>query len=220
MTSERPIVVFEHQADGGAGFLGEWLDARGLAWTIVGPGEPAPAAARALVTLGSSRSAYDAEPTWIPAHLDLLREALAAQTPVLGICFGAQALALAAGGSVARAEEPEIGWVTPETDVTELAGPWLAWHLDAISAPVEAAVLAHTARAVQVFQLGRSLGVQFHPEVTAENWAIWTERNRATAPQHLGDPDAFTADVIDRTGELRARQFTLLDWWRRSVLGD
>ena len=214
------IVVFEHQRDGGAGFLGEWLDARGLPWTVVRPGEPVPAGARALITLGSSRSAYDTEPGWIPAHLELLRAALAAQTPVLGICFGAQALALAAGGAVARAGEPEIGWVTPETEVDELAGPWLAWHLDSITAPPQATVLARTARAVQAFRLGRSLGIQFHPEVTAENWAIWTDRNQTTAPQHLGDPDAFAADVAERTGELRQRQFTLLDWWRHTVLGD
>ena len=214
------IVVFEHQRDGGAGYLGEWLDARGLPWTIVRPGETVPAGARALITLGSSHSAYDTEPAWIPAHLELLRDALAAQTPVLGICFGAQALALAAGGAVARAAEPEIGWVTPETDVAELAGPWLAWHLDAITTPTQATVIARTARAVQAFGLGRSLGIQFHPEVTAENWAIWTERNPVTAPQHLGDPAAFAADVAGRTDELRERQFTLLDWWRQTVLGD
>ena len=214
------IVVFEHQRDGGAGFLGEWLDARELPWTVVRPGERVPAGARALITLGSSRSAYDAEPAWIPAHLKLLRDALATQTPVLGICFGAQALALAAGGAVARAADPEIGWVTPETGVAELAGPWLAWHLDATTAPERATVLARTARAVQAFRLGRSLGIQFHPEVTADNWVIWTARNRATALRHLGDPDAFAADVADRTGELRRRQFTLLDWWRQTTLDD
>lgn len=220
MASSTPIAVFEHQADAGAGYLGEWLDARGLAWTVVHDGEPPPDDARALVTLGSSRSAYDTEPAWIPAHLDLLRGALAAQIPVLGICFGAQALALAAGGEVARAREPEIGWVSPQTDEPALAGPWLAWHLDAIAPPADATVLARTPRAVQTFRVGRSLGVQFHPEVTATDWAAWIERNRATAPRHLGDPDAFSADVSRRAGELRDRQFTLLDWWRHTTLGD
>ena len=222
MPEPAPIVVFEHQPDAGAGFLGEWLDARDLPWTVIrdgdGGGGPPPGDARALVTLGSSHSAYDTEPGWIPRHLTLLADALAAGTPVVGVCFGAQALALAAGGSVARAPEPEIGWVRPQTGEPALAGPWLAWHLDAIDPPPGATVLARSPRAVQAFTVGRSLGVQFHPEVTAADWETWTDRNRATAPAHLGDLERFTAAVIAEADVLRARQFALLDWWRETIL--
>lgn len=220
MRSEAPIAVFEHQPDAGAGFLGDWLHARSLPWTVVRDGDPAPDPRElcALVTLGSSRSAYAPEPAWIPRHLDYLRDALASQTPVIGICFGAQALALAAGGSVARAPQPEIGWVRPQTAEPALAGPWLAWHLDAITAPAGATVLARTDGALQAFRVGAGLGIQFHPEVTPASWAAWTERNRATAPEHLGEPAAFAESVAAQAGTLRARQFRLLDWWRQTVL--
>jgi GMP synthase-like glutamine amidotransferase len=159
------IVVLEHQDDDPAGLVGEWLDARAIAWAVVRPEDPEvdPAAAQAIVSLGSSHSAYAAEPGWIARECELLRAALAAETPVLGICFGAQALALAGGGEVAPAARPEVGWVATESDQAELRGPWLAWHFDAITAPAAAVPLASNPAALQAFRLGRSLGVQFHP---------------------------------------------------------
>ena len=72
---------------------------------------PDPAAPDAIISLGSSHSAYAVEPGWIERHRLLLRAALAAETPVLGVCFGAQALALAGGGEVVPAARPEVGWV-------------------------------------------------------------------------------------------------------------
>ncbi|MDQ6803469.1 MAG: gamma-glutamyl-gamma-aminobutyrate hydrolase family protein [Actinomycetota bacterium] len=123
---------------------------------------PGPAAPAAIISVGSTHSAYAAEPEWIARHTLLLPGALAADTPVLGVCFGAQALALAGGGEVALAARPELGWVEPQREQQELAGPWLSWHFDTITAPPAAAVpLARSPDALQAFRLGRSLGIQF-----------------------------------------------------------
>jgi GMP synthase (glutamine-hydrolysing) len=213
------VVVLEHQDDDPAGLVGEWLDARAIAWTVVRPGdpEPDPAAAQALISLGSSHSAYAAEPGWIGRELELLRAGLAAGTPVLGICFGAQALALAAGGEVAAAARPEIGWVAAESDQAELRGPWLAWHFDAITAPAGAELLARNADALQAFRLGRSLGVQFHPEVTPAIWGWWADDEPEIARHHTGDPTRFAASIEACASELRTRVFALLDWWHASL---
>jgi GMP synthase-like glutamine amidotransferase len=217
------VVVLEHQQDDPAGLIGEWLDARGIAWTVVRPQDPPPdpAAPDAIISLGSSHSAYAVEPGWIERHRLLLRAALAAETPVLGVCFGAQALALAGGGEVVPAARPEVGWVEPESEQEELRGPWLSWHSDAITTlPAAAVQLARSPHAVQAFRLGRSLAVQFHPEVTPTIWGWWAESEPEVAQRHAGDPDEFTAGIEARTDELRARVFALLDWWYRSLAHD
>ena len=221
MSSAPAVVVVEHQEDDPAGLIGEWLDVRGIAWAVVHAGDPPPdpATPAAVISLGSSHSAYAPEPEWIARHAALLRAALAADTPVLGVCFGAQALALAGGGEVARAPEPEVGWVEPESDHPELRGPWLAWHSDSIiAAPPAAVELARSPAALQAFRLGRSLAVQFHPEVTPAIWGDWTSSEPEFARRHAGDPERFAAGIAARAVELRARVFALLDWWHSSLV--
>ena len=219
MSNATGVLVLEHQVDDPAGLIGEWLDTRGVAWTVVRPDdpEPDPTIPTAIISLGSSHSAYAAEPAWIARERSFLRAALAAATPVLGVCFGAQALALAGGGEVARAPRPEVGWVDVASGEDELRGPWLSWHSDSITPPPDAVELARSPDALQAFRLGRSLAVQFHPEVTPAIWAWWTQSEPEVAERHLGDPDHFAANLEARTGELRPRVFALLDWWYHSL---
>jgi GMP synthase-like glutamine amidotransferase len=95
--------------------------------------------------------------------------------PFLGICFGGQMLATALGGSVAKAPEPEIGWRTVETNAPGLIdpGPWFQWHVDRFTVPDGVRTVARTSRASQAFAAGRSLGLQFHPELTSSVLTTW-----------------------------------------------
>jgi GMP synthase-like glutamine amidotransferase len=215
------VIVLEHQHDDPAGLVGEWLSARGISWATVPTADPqpAPAAPAAIITLGSSHSAYAEEPRWIPRHVSLLRAALAAGTPILGICFGAQALALAGGGTVAPAARPEVGWVSPGSVHAELRGPWLAWHFDAIELPPGARELARSDDALHAYALGRSLGLQFHPEVTPAIWRSWATGSPEVVERYAGDPAEFAAGVEARAEQVRGRVFTLLDWWREWLGG-
>lgn len=181
----RPMIVIEHQENAPAGLLGEWLGEREIPWENVRATTaplPDPAAAAAIVTLGSEHSAYSPAPEWIGDELRFLRAALAQGTPVLGICFGAQALALAGQGRVARAPGPEVGWVDPQSDVEQLRGPWLSWHYDAIDPPRGAIELARSNGALQAFALGPHLGLQFHPEVTPAIWQGWAQGQPEASP--------------------------------------
>ena len=71
-----------------------------------------------VVSLGAPWSVYDETTvgSWIDGELALLRKAHRLGIPVLGICFGAQALTIALGGTVEAAPRPEIGWVDVDTD--------------------------------------------------------------------------------------------------------
>jgi len=66
---------------------------------------PDPVTFDAVVPMGAPWSVYDRDRigTWIDDELDFLRRAHQAGVPVLGICFGGQALAAALGGKVIRA---------------------------------------------------------------------------------------------------------------------
>ena len=130
-----------------------------------------------IVPLGAPWSVYDTDTigTWISRELEMLRLAIERDVPVFGICFGAQALAVALGGDVRPAALPEIGWYTIDSDQPEsiATGPWLQWHHDVVTVPPGAKELARSEAGPQAFRAGRHLGVQFHPEMTPEVLEPW-----------------------------------------------
>ncbi len=138
---------------------------------------PDPTRYDVIVPMGAPWSVYDHDliGTWTGPELTFLRAAHTAGVPVLGICFGGQALAAALGGSVVASSEAEVGWYAVETDEPGLVetGPWFQWHHDRWVAPDGARTLARTRLADQAFVLGRSLAVQFHPELTPSMLAGW-----------------------------------------------
>lgn len=177
---------------------------------------PDPAAYDAIVPMGAPWSVYD-EATigaWVLEELTFLRRAHEAGVPVLGICFGAQALASALGGSVERAPEPEIGWYAVDTAAPDLveSGPWFQWHHDRFAAPPGSEVLASTPLCPQAYTIGRSLGVQFHPELTPTMLRGWLANGgRTYLDAHGIDADAMLADT-DRTAvDAERRSRALVD---------
>lgn len=132
-----------------------------------------------LVPLGAIWSLYDRSQvgSWIDRELELLRDADEQGIPVLGICFGGQALAAAHGGEVMPAPRPEIGWTPIDTDDPRLvpSGPWMQWHSDRWVTPDGATELARNDVCPQAFVLRRNLAVQFHPEVDEPAITTWIE---------------------------------------------
>jgi GMP synthase-like glutamine amidotransferase len=112
------LLVVEQQPDAPAGLIAEWARERGARVEVLRAPEvgewPAPPADCAVVAMGSDHSVHASSEPWIAREVGFLRDAHAAGVPVLGVCFGAQALAAALGGSVGRAQRPEIGWIDVE----------------------------------------------------------------------------------------------------------
>ncbi len=124
----------------------------------------------------------DEHAPWLVAERRLAAEAIAQDIPTLGICLGAQILALVGGGTVqANGPAPERG-ATPidlkheaRTDPLFSDVPqqtfFMENHRDFIETlPANAVLLASSARCeVQAFRMGEKVwGVQFHPEVPPE----------------------------------------------------
>jgi GMP synthase-like glutamine amidotransferase len=171
---------------------------------------PDPLAFDAIVAMGAAWSVYDHDRigVWVGAELDFLRRAHHAGVPVLGICFGGQALAAALGGTVVRGQRPEIGWTTVETSRPDLIepGPWFQWHADRWVLPDGLRAFARTAAAEQAFTAGRSMGVQFHPELTPQMLGGWLDNMGREHAMALGtDPDRLLAETAAISAEARAR---------------
>ena len=144
---------------------------------------PDPGGYDAIVFFGAAWSVYDEDTigSWIGDEIAFARSAMDLGVPVLGICFGGQMLAAAVGGSVSRAPAPEIGWSMVDTSIPGLidAGPWFQWHFDRFTVPAGVPVLARSALADQAFRVGRTLGLQFHPELTSAVLECWLDNGGA-----------------------------------------
>jgi len=177
---------------------------------------PSPTDYDVIVPMGAPWSVYD-EATigaWVLEELSFLRRAHEAEVPVLGICFGAQALATALGGSVERASETEVGWYTIDTDRPDLVepGPWFEWHHDRWQAPPGAQVLARTEAAEQAFLIGRSLAVQFHPELTPAMLQGWLDNGGDRyLSMHGHDGAALMAETHRGAADADRRSRRLVD---------
>jgi GMP synthase-like glutamine amidotransferase len=112
-----------------------------------------PAGFRFAFALGSDHGAGARNPPWVTRELAWLRHAHQQSLPVLGICFGAQALAVGLGREVRRATRPEVGWVSVQTDDQDLIGegPWFAWHEDVLQLPDVATDIARSDFVTQTF---------------------------------------------------------------------
>ncbi|GAB6897815.1 hypothetical protein JCM9957A_09050 [Kineosporia succinea] len=206
------MLVVEHEKGCPAALFGQDLPAV----TVVRPylGDPLPDTLddhAGLVVLGGEMAAWDDEVApWLPAVRDLLARAVTGRVPTLGICLGAQLLALATGGEVGRGPRgPEVGLteVTARPGTDPFFGAVAAdlgttrWtvrqsHGDAVLTLPPGAELLVTGNIYphQGFRVGEAAwGVQYHPEVTADGFAAWVARG--VAKGRVSDPDAVLGPV-------------------------
>jgi GMP synthase-like glutamine amidotransferase len=211
----RVLVIRHHDVDS-AGFIGEAFEARGATLdTRLFPDDgPLPLidGFDAVVVLGAISSVNDADP-WIAAELAWLTGADQAGVPILGICFGGQALCVISGGRVEKAPRQEIGWTMIDSVAPDRVplGPWVEFHGDRCLLPVGAQVLAANDLCVQAFTVGKHLGVQFHPEVDGAQLKRWLDKGADTEVAREGiDPAEFLAETIRQEPAARTRAARLV----------
>ena len=209
----RRVVVIRHHDIDSAGFIGAAFEARGAELSVhLFPDDgPLPALAPGdvdhVVVLGAVSSVNDPD-AWIAEELAWLGRVVQAGLPVLGICFGAQALCVAAGGRVQAMGRQEIGWKMVDPVDHELIppGPWMEFHGDRCLPPPAAAVLARNETGVQAFSLGRHLAVQFHPEVDGPQLKLWLDAGGDREAEQAGlDPGQLLADTVREEPAARER---------------
>jgi GMP synthase-like glutamine amidotransferase len=172
-------LVLQTQDNCPPGLLDDWAASRGVTLDVLRVDRwerlPGPSDYELAVVLGSDASLAESPRGWVRRLVEWVAAVDAAGLPILGICFGAQVLAAALGGSVIRLSCPEHGWIELQTHDQERvpSGPWLSLHEDAVVLPPRADELARNALGTQAFSIGVHLGVQFHPEVTPSILSRW-----------------------------------------------
>ncbi|MFC8511279.1 type 1 glutamine amidotransferase [Streptomyces sp. NPDC057411] len=231
--SAHPVLVVQHEADAGPGLVGERLREAGLELRVHHPyrGEELPAELSGwagLLVLGGAPNCEDDEAApWLPRVRALVREAVGAGLPVLGICLGSQILAHALGGRVVRRPRgPEVGAVPlrrlPAADADPVLGAVpdgalaAQWHWDEADRLPAGAVPLLTGDdcRYQAFRVGlRAWGVQFHPEVLSDAIADWAGSDGPAVRAAGGDPVGAVASVREAEPELRAVWGAMTEAW-------
>jgi GMP synthase (glutamine-hydrolysing) len=218
----RSILILQHEPMGGPGLIGDYLreakldpDVRSIGDgdRLPGPGEVGDHAA--LIVLGGDMNVdQEADYPFLEPERAVLADALRLGVPTLGICLGAQQLALAAGGDVYRRAAPLLGWgpiqflardgfvadVHPQPHV-------FSWRAYTCRLPDGATMLADTDGEPQIFRVGDvAWGLMFHPEIDKDQVLGWI------------DADKEYVELVHPGGVKRLRSVTKRELLRSAML--
>ncbi len=213
----KPVVIFRHAITEGPGLLGEFLTEKNISWRLVkiDQGEALPDSVldfSGVVLMGGPMSANDDLP-WILPLLALIREAVAADIPVLGHCLGGQLISKALGAVVTKNPVKEIGWGEVNVDDDAEAQRWFGdlksfqvfhWHGETFSLPAGAAHLLSSGYCQnQAYSIGKHLAFQCHIEMTADMVKAWCDVGADEISQAATSPGVQQIPEIQNNLEAR-----------------
>lgn len=215
------VLAIVHQPEAGPGVFADAIRDAGATldtWPVSTLPEPPddPLGYDAVLTFGGAM-----HPDQLVAHPSLaqekavLGELLDREVPLLGVCLGSELVAEAAGGQPRRADTPEIGWYQVETTDEAADDPLMAplaptfkgleWHSYEAPLPPGAVALARSAACLQAYRVGSNAwGIQFHAEVTLEDFEAWLDDYRS-------DPDAVALGLDPERLRAETRE-VIADW--------
>jgi GMP synthase-like glutamine amidotransferase len=172
-------------------------------WSLID--EPAPPRAvreyDAVLIFGGHMNVHEEEKhPWLRREDDVIRDLVAREVPLFGICLGGQLLAKASGARVVRSPEPERGFTRVTLSDTAAGDPVFGalprefdvfnLHGDAFETPASGVELARSRVCTQAMRVGAAAwGVQFHPEVRVPQVEAWfeTAERVADGPRVIGE---------------------------------
>jgi GMP synthase-like glutamine amidotransferase len=232
----KPIAIFRTARSEGPGYFATYLEKRSVQYCLVAldAGEAVPRDARGfagIVFMGGAMSANDAL-AWVAPALELMREAVRNDVPVMGHCLGAQLMSRAFGGAVRANPVREIGWGEVRVADNAVAREWLGelqsfgsfhWHGETFSIPPGATRLLENAHCPnQAFALGKHLGMQCHVEMTPELVESWLktgadEIQAASSSPGVQQPDEIRQDLKGRLDAMHEVANRLYDRWTKGL---
>ncbi|MBS0586867.1 MAG: type 1 glutamine amidotransferase [Proteobacteria bacterium] len=227
----KPVAIFRHIPIEGPGYFATFLDNNHIPWRLIkiDAGEKLPASIdefSGLVFMGGTMSVNDDLP-WIKQELSLIRQAVAADVPVLGHCLGGQLMAKALGGTISANPVKEMGWGEVSVPDNAVAREWFGgltgfnsfhWHGEAFSIPQDATcILSSPYCANQAFAMGMHLGMQCHVEMTERlviDWCSVGAEELASLDEPSVQPlEEIEKDLPERVAALNAVAERLYKKW-------
>jgi len=208
----KPVVIFRHARTEGAGYLGTFLGQNNIPWCEVriDLGHAMPASAKdysGLVFMGGPMSVNDDLP-WINLALNLIREAVSEDIPVIGHCLGGQLMSKALGGVVSANPVKEIGWGEVAISEHAEAKKWFGdaknflsfhWHGETFTLPQGATHLLSSQYCQnQAYSIGNHLAMQCHIEMTACMVETWCQLGEEEVLDSLVSHGVQALDEIQR----------------------
>ncbi|MEJ2389734.1 MAG: type 1 glutamine amidotransferase [Chromatiaceae bacterium] len=158
-----------------------------------------------LVVMGGPMGVYDeGEHPWLVAEKAFLRDTIAAQKPVVGVCLGAQLVAEVLGGRVFRNLYKEIGWLPIELTEEGRRSPLFDglpqrldvfhWHGD-------------------TFDLPPGLGLQFHIESTPDSvqQIVKAGADELVPARYIQSAERILAATAEGYAHINQALFSILD---------
>ncbi|TDK67542.1 type 1 glutamine amidotransferase [Sapientia aquatica] len=186
--------------------------------------------------LGGPMSVNDEENfPFLRQEKELVRQALAADIPMIGHCLGGQLISTALGGTVQKALMYEIGWNPIHVIDAHAARDWFGghtdfelfqWHNETFSVPEGAKLIASNPYCQnQAFTIGeKHIAMQFHCEVKdkkVRHWAI-DEKSDIDAVLHLPSvqsSESLVASLKERIPTSNALAHVIYSRWIRNLPG-
>ena len=216
----HPILIFRHIDCEGPGYFAQFLERHQLPYSVIciDQNDPIPEQSgnsSGLVFMGGNMSVNDDLP-WIEQELQLIRQAVAANIPVLGHCLGGQLISKALGGKVTKNPIKELGWHT--VSKSEVNGStnsdqrWpdsipdsfeaFHWHGETFSLPEGATALLENEQCQnQGFFLNNTLALQCHIEMTdkmVKQWVTLYKHELDEPGSHIQSADEILANLNQR----------------------
>lgn len=225
--SARPVVLaIRNDLTDPPLLVGDWLGELGIDIRVIcaDEGESVPSSVPAdvdgVIPLGGGMGANDDDiAPWLADERALLRDAVAREIPVFGICLGGQLLAAANDGVVELSDTTEIGLSFIQRTAEGEADPVISaigagvripaaqWHQDHVAAlpPGATLLLSNEACRVQGYRLGaKAYGFQLHPEIDGELFDWWVSLSDQDEARERAGIDITVAgrDVAAASDEL------------------
>jgi GMP synthase-like glutamine amidotransferase len=225
----KPVAIFRHSPGEGPGYFATFLDAKSVPWTLVkvDAGETIPTTTdefSGLCFMGGPMSVND-DLSWIAPVCALIRNAVAADVPVIGHCLGGQLMSKALGGTVTKNRVKELGWGKVSLGGTPMR-EWLGdiesfeafhWHGETFSLPPGATRLLSSQWCEnQAFVMGPHLGMQCHVEMTEAMIRLWCRQwadECAQPSASVQSPEQMFDRMAERIAAMRIAADRLYARW-------
>jgi GMP synthase-like glutamine amidotransferase len=233
----KPVAIFRHARSEGPAYFATYLDRRGIPWKVyaLDEGRKVPKDVRkfsGLAFMGGPMSVNDDHIAWLRAELELAREAVRKDVPMIGHCLGGQLMSKALGGEVTRAKVKEIGWGEVQVSDNGVAKSWFGpvsafesfhWHGETFAIPPGGTrILGNAHCANQAFALGRHLGMQCHVEMTEAMVKSWCrggadEIEESKSSPGVQSPQRIEKNLEEKIGALHRVADRLYDRWTEGL---